>query len=167
MSEIRDVMVQYASCADQTDSAARRERLRLAEAEGQFEETFKQMVRANLQVFLVVDPVQVSSAASVSQERIPVALRLGSSSVPPPLSKPKKRATMKKRPGRPPGRLPSKLQARKATLASPHLAATGKGKKRKLLSNLPSPRRRLNMDSHSDRANATHEASSTRDLHFT
>lgn len=163
MSELRDVMVQYASCADPTESAARKERLRLAEEEGQFEETAEQMVRSNLQAPLVVVPSQVSPSASVSQERIPVALRLGPNNIPPRPSKPKKRVTGKKRLGRP----PSKPQARKAPLASPHLAATSRVKKRKLLCSRPSPRRRLNMDPLLVGANAANEVSPTRDLHVT
>lgn len=48
MGELREVMIQYASCPDPTESAARRERVRQAEEQGQFIETAEQMVRASL-----------------------------------------------------------------------------------------------------------------------
>lgn len=76
MDEIRDVMVQYASCADPTESATRRERLRQAKEAGDFEETAAQMVRSSLDLhnqgsLLKTQPVQDA------QERIPITFRLG------------------------------------------------------------------------------------------
>lgn len=166
MGELRDVMDQYASCVDPTESAARKERLRLAEEEGQFEETAEQMVRANLQVPLIVDPEQISPTAFGSQERIPVALRLGPPSLPPPPSKSKKRTTVKKRLGRPPSRPPGKSQGKKATLPSPRIAVAGRGTKRKLLRKLPSPRRRLNLDHIVENSSAIPGDSNTRPSHL-
>ncbi|KAF2594262.1 hypothetical protein F2Q70_00045682 [Brassica cretica] len=48
LEEVREVMVQYTQCADPTESAARKERLRKAEKEGQLEETAARMVQASL-----------------------------------------------------------------------------------------------------------------------
>lgn len=39
MGELREVMIQYANCPDPTESAARRERVRLAEEQGEFIQT--------------------------------------------------------------------------------------------------------------------------------
>lgn len=147
MGELRDVMVQYASCADPGESAARKERTRLAEEEGQFEETAEQMVRASLNLSAADSRKQLSPEISSSHERIPAALRLGPLSAPPPLPpKSKKRTTAKRKPGRPPGRPPGVSQARKATVPSPATRTVGRSKKRKFLTSQPSPRRRLNMD---------------------
>ncbi|CAN6971927.1 unnamed protein product, partial [Brassica rapa subsp. trilocularis] len=44
--ELRDVMVQYTSCVDPSESAARKERLRQAEENGQIEESIALMARA-------------------------------------------------------------------------------------------------------------------------
>lgn len=46
LDEVRDVMIQYTHCADPTERAARQERLRKAEEEGQLEEAAAGMVRA-------------------------------------------------------------------------------------------------------------------------
>ncbi|XP_020880718.1 serine/arginine repetitive matrix protein 1-like [Arabidopsis lyrata subsp. lyrata] len=113
MGELREVMVQYASCADPGESAARKERIRLAEAEGQFEETAEQMVRASLNLPSAENRKQTSPDLSSSHERIPAALRLGPLNAPPPLPpKPKKRSTAKRKPGRPPGRPTGASQGR-------------------------------------------------------
>lgn len=48
IGEIRDVMIQYTSCADPTESTASKERFRQAEEQGQVEETAVIMVRASL-----------------------------------------------------------------------------------------------------------------------
>lgn len=48
MRELREVMIQYANCPDPAESAARRERVRLAEEQGEFVHTAEQMVRASL-----------------------------------------------------------------------------------------------------------------------
>ncbi|KAF3524504.1 hypothetical protein F2Q69_00051902 [Brassica cretica] len=49
LEEVREVMVQYTQCADPSESAARKERFRRAEAEGQLEETAARMVQASLE----------------------------------------------------------------------------------------------------------------------
>lgn len=46
--EVREVMRQYTSCADPSESAARKERLRQAEDQGQLEDSAAQIVRASL-----------------------------------------------------------------------------------------------------------------------
>lgn len=139
-------MVQYSSCADPTESAARRERTRQAEEEGQFDEAAERMVRASLQVMSTDSPRFVSPEPIDSLERLPVAFRLGPISAPDPPQKPKKRTTSKKKLGRPPGRPPGKAKTRKGLLPSPSALIAGKGKKRKLLIAQPSPRRRLYLD---------------------
>ncbi|KAF8077306.1 hypothetical protein N665_1047s0006 [Sinapis alba] len=47
LEEVREVMVQYTQCADPSESAARRERLRKHEEEGHLEETTTCMVQAS------------------------------------------------------------------------------------------------------------------------
>ncbi|WZZ20117.1 hypothetical protein YC2023_121504 [Brassica napus] len=69
-------MTQYTSCADPTESAARKERLRQAEAQGQVEESAVQMVKASI----ARENAEAESLAAVgvsSQERIPTISRLG------------------------------------------------------------------------------------------
>ncbi|CDY46847.1 BnaA10g03310D [Brassica napus] len=69
-------MTQYTSCADPTESAARKERLRQAEAQGQVEESAVQMVKASI----VRENAEAESLAAVgvsSQECIPTISRLG------------------------------------------------------------------------------------------
>ncbi|KAH0905658.1 hypothetical protein HID58_037485, partial [Brassica napus] len=66
----------YTSCADPTESAARKERLRQAEAQGQVEESAVQMVKASI----ARENAEAESLAAVgvsSQERIPTISRLG------------------------------------------------------------------------------------------
>lgn len=48
MGELREVMIQYTSYTDPSESAARKERLRQAEEAGQLEETAAHIVRASL-----------------------------------------------------------------------------------------------------------------------
>lgn len=48
MGEVREVMNQYVACPDPTESAARRERVRLAEEQGEVEETAEMMLSASL-----------------------------------------------------------------------------------------------------------------------
>lgn len=48
MGELREVMTQYTICVDPSESAARRERLKLAEEHGKIEQTAINMVRASL-----------------------------------------------------------------------------------------------------------------------
>ncbi|EFH55652.1 predicted protein [Arabidopsis lyrata subsp. lyrata] len=150
MGELREVMIQYANCADPLESAARKERVRRAEEEGQFEETAEQMVRASLNTSSTDSPILSSSVLELSPVRIHVALRVGPLNAPPIPPKPKKRTIAKKKVGRPPGRPlgrpPGPSLTKKASIPSPRLVAAGRTKKRKLLKVLPSPRRRLIMD---------------------
>lgn len=75
IDEVRGVMAQYANCADPAESAARRERVRQAEAKGQIEESAAQIVRASLTRKTTSDSQMEKSPTS--EERVPVADRLG------------------------------------------------------------------------------------------
>ncbi|KAG7543566.1 Endonuclease/exonuclease/phosphatase [Arabidopsis thaliana x Arabidopsis arenosa] len=135
MEELREVMIQYANCPDPTESAARRERVRLAEEQGEFIQTAEQMVRASLPDQGVTTGLLTPSSEIPSQERIPVAQRLGPLNPAGGVGRGKKRATGKKKLGRPPGKKPSPKASLGVSL-----------KKRKLLSTQPSPYRRLIME---------------------
>ncbi|CAL9224803.1 unnamed protein product, partial [Arabidopsis halleri] len=135
MGELREVMIQYANCPDPTESAARRERVRLAEEQGEFIQTAEQMVRASLPGQGVTTGLLTPSPEIPSHERIPVAQRLGPLNPEGGVGRGKKRATGKKKLGRPPGKKPSPKSRLGVSL-----------KKRKLLSTQPSPYRRLNME---------------------
>ncbi|KAG5403735.1 hypothetical protein IGI04_009854 [Brassica rapa subsp. trilocularis] len=103
-------MAQYTSCADPSESAARRERLRLAEEHGEIEQTALKMVRASLAT-QQESPISEENAEPL--ERVPVRQRLG----PPPSAKqrlgplpseevsdpPNAGPIVKRKPGRPPG----------------------------------------------------------------
>ncbi|KAF3506606.1 hypothetical protein F2Q69_00003314 [Brassica cretica] len=78
-AELREVMTQYTSCADPSESAARKERLRQAEQNGQLEESVALMARASL-ANLPKRNLDVTQRAS--PERIPALLRLGSPNSP-------------------------------------------------------------------------------------
>lgn len=54
IGEVREVMRQYTACADPTESAARKERLRQAEEQVEVEEAAIQMVQANLENLLLM-----------------------------------------------------------------------------------------------------------------
>ncbi|KAG2309923.1 hypothetical protein Bca52824_021480 [Brassica carinata] len=70
--EVREAMAQYTACADQ-QSAARKERMRLAEAQGEIEETAIRMVQASKGTTPARSPpVEIPA-------RIPAVLRLGPS----------------------------------------------------------------------------------------
>ncbi|KAH0910141.1 hypothetical protein HID58_033462, partial [Brassica napus] len=73
--ELRDVMVQYTSCVDPSESAARKERLRQAEENGQIEESIALMAQQT--------ETTESGTHSNIPERTSALLRL-SSPVPPP-----------------------------------------------------------------------------------
>ncbi|CAA7058840.1 unnamed protein product [Microthlaspi erraticum] len=79
LGEIREVMVQYSSCADPSESAAHKERLRQAEETGQLEESAAQMVRASLasQAAATVLSRALASPEALSHDRIPASQRLG------------------------------------------------------------------------------------------
>ena len=77
MGEIRGYMNQYANCSDPAESAARKERLRQAEAQGQIEESAVKMVKASL-AREATEAVKLTPAdpEAEAHERIPVAERL-------------------------------------------------------------------------------------------
>ncbi|KAL0643118.1 hypothetical protein Bca4012_041408 [Brassica carinata] len=105
IGEIRDVMIQYTSCADPTESTASKELFRQAEEQGQVEETAVQMVRA----FLATQPTQTEGTETlISPTRIPALLRLGPATTPPEDQNQQDaqqqiKAATRRRPGRPPG----------------------------------------------------------------
>ncbi|KAL0680350.1 hypothetical protein Bca4012_008332 [Brassica carinata] len=132
--EVREVMLQYTSCADPSESAARRERLRQAELQGQLEESAAQIVRASLARKdtggSATIPGPSSSPTPTATMRIPAPKRLGpSASKSPDLTArvpimdrlgplldeanstdkdPTGSLTQKRKPGRPPGRRTTK-----------------------------------------------------------
>ena len=71
-------MIQYTSCPDPTESAARRERMRQAEEQGDFEETAARMVRASLDNQILV-PQSPNNPQISTHERISALQRLGTS----------------------------------------------------------------------------------------
>ncbi|KAF2546345.1 hypothetical protein F2Q70_00019352 [Brassica cretica] len=68
-------MTQYTNCADPSESAARKERMRQAEAQGDFEESAVQIVKTNL-ARASEETVPITSDP-ISQERFPISARLG------------------------------------------------------------------------------------------
>ncbi|KAF3503497.1 hypothetical protein F2Q69_00039643 [Brassica cretica] len=74
LGEVREVMLQYTSTADPTENAARRERVRQAEKQGQLEETAARIVRSSLANHAELQP---TDANVESPGRIPALLRLG------------------------------------------------------------------------------------------
>lgn len=73
--EIRGYMVQYTNCQDPTESAARKERLRQAEEQGEIEEAADRLARSNM----VPNGLQITEPfPEVSPARTPIAQRLGS-----------------------------------------------------------------------------------------
>ena len=95
IGEIREVMTKYASCVDPVESAARKERYRLAEETGQLEEAAISLAHAAL-----ANQAQQEAEMErpTSPERVPALLRLG----PSPSGKSARRSGRK--PGRPPGK---------------------------------------------------------------
>ncbi|CAF2240895.1 unnamed protein product, partial [Brassica rapa] len=78
VEEVREAMLQYTNCADPTESAARRERLRLAEAQGEVEESAALMVRASLARDATTETIDETMRATASPPaRVPIASRLG------------------------------------------------------------------------------------------
>ncbi|CAN6818538.1 unnamed protein product [Brassica oleracea] len=78
IGEVREVMRQYTACADPTESATRKERLRQAEEQVEVEEAAIQMVQANLENLSPTDGRrQRESPTPASRERVPATLRLG------------------------------------------------------------------------------------------
>lgn len=76
LGEIREVMVQYTNCADPSESAALKERLRLVETQGQLESSAAQMVRASL-ARKVTEMERPLRQETQPQDRLPIAARLG------------------------------------------------------------------------------------------
>ncbi|KAL0743275.1 hypothetical protein Bca4012_084788 [Brassica carinata] len=71
--ELHDVMLQYTSSADPTEREARKERVRQAEEQGDFEETAIQMARSSLEKA----GHQGTQQAAATPERVSVTHRLG------------------------------------------------------------------------------------------
>ncbi|XP_024004962.1 uncharacterized protein LOC112082099 [Eutrema salsugineum] len=125
IGELRDVMIRYANCEDPTENAARRERVRLAEEAGEFEETAANMVRSALATQNQQD--QSPQSEQDQQERISVSQRLGPTNEMAAVPAPRKR-------GRPPG-------AKKAHF-SPSILNGACSKKRRVMQTQQSPKRR-------------------------
>ncbi|CAA7019208.1 unnamed protein product [Microthlaspi erraticum] len=103
--EVRDVMSQYANCADPIESAARKERMRLAEERGEFEQTAVQMVRHSLRTqsqFSMQREEEVLEP--LMHERDPASQRLGPVLTDIPIEEGTIRLPAKKRLGRPPNK---------------------------------------------------------------
>ncbi|KAF3495217.1 hypothetical protein DY000_02054659 [Brassica cretica] len=71
MEEIREVMTQYSNIADPSESAARKERFRQAEEQGQIKETAEAMVRAELDA-----QTQDVQGQEVPEKRVPATHRI-------------------------------------------------------------------------------------------
>lgn len=96
--EVREAMAQYTACADPTESAARKERMRLAEAQGEIKETAIRMVQASKGTTPARSPpVEIPA-------RIPAVLRLGPSSQEETRTDGNPEPPTKRKPGRPPGK---------------------------------------------------------------
>lgn len=76
VGEVRDVMIQYTKSSDPTESAARKERMRQAEEQGEVEETALKIVRANLDA----EAEKRRLEEHTTPERIPASQRLSSPS---------------------------------------------------------------------------------------
>ncbi|CAN6850871.1 unnamed protein product, partial [Brassica oleracea] len=104
--ELREVMIQYTSCADPTESAARKERLRRAEEQGEVEKSIEQIARQ-----LMKDPRPAMELVDTEPPapRVPVAQRLGPSTQGEEnvgVTTETGRVSVKKRLGRPPTKNP-------------------------------------------------------------
>lgn len=75
--ELREVMIQYTSIADPSESAARKERLRRAEEQGEVDESAEQIAR---QLMRDQKTARGGAIPKQTQTRIPVTQRLGPSS---------------------------------------------------------------------------------------
>ncbi|KAF3578420.1 hypothetical protein DY000_02030934 [Brassica cretica] len=78
MTEVRDVMSNYANCPDPTESAARRERFRQKEEASEVEETAALMLRGSVNANL--SEVELDSPRqnlSPTPTRVPTLMRLG------------------------------------------------------------------------------------------
>ncbi|KAL0688281.1 hypothetical protein Bca4012_087958 [Brassica carinata] len=96
--EVREAMAQYTACADPTEGAARKERMRLAEAQGEIEETAIRMVQASKGTTPAWSPpVEIPA-------RILAVLRLGPSTQEETRTDGNPEPPTKRKPGRPPGK---------------------------------------------------------------
>ncbi|CAN8253802.1 unnamed protein product [Cochlearia groenlandica] len=133
LGDIRNVMVQYTSCADQSESAARKKRAQRAEELGQVEETTTQMVRTTL---LREEHKKQNLLSTIPENRVPIASRLG------PLNGSEASTSgnlaVKRKPGRPPGKRSI------ATTTEENLSHGSATKKRRIQRIQPSPRKKLN-----------------------
>ncbi|KAH0851912.1 LOW QUALITY PROTEIN: hypothetical protein HID58_094381 [Brassica napus] len=130
LGEVRDAMLQYTKCADPTESAARKERMRQAEEKGQLEETAARMVRATIAAQTLQPSHDTQDEELASSERIPALQRLGPQAIElPPENSLEDLPVLKRKPGRPPGR--------KQVQSSPRLVAGVSARKRKVLTTRP------------------------------
>ncbi|XP_048627202.1 synapsin-1-like [Brassica napus] len=152
-------MIQYTSCADPSESAARKERLRQAEQNGQFEESVAQMARASLANLPARNreddqpnspervpallrlgqppspPLQMENERIPSPTRTPALLRIGQPSGSPQVTAPPMvQDTGRRKPGRPPGS--------KRVSSSPKTLTGASSRKRKLKQTKAPPCRR-------------------------
>ncbi|WZZ22402.1 hypothetical protein YC2023_123789 [Brassica napus] len=133
LGEVREVMNQYTMCADPTESAVRKERLRQAEEQGQLEETAHMMVAA----LQAQGPLAPEEPSPSSNERVSALQRLGPQSLTDITDLAEASTdpiTTKRKPGRPPGK--------KTGNSSPQIIAGPSNKKRRTTSTKPPLSRR-------------------------
>lgn len=120
MGEVRGAMLQYISCGDPTESAARKERMRQAEEDGEVEETAIQMAKSAMarEQQPPLEPTRGDSP------RIPVLQRLGPSPHQPDRDEGPSTQQIKRKPGRPAGK--------KSQKASPLALAGASARKRRV-----------------------------------
>ena len=154
-AEVRETMLQYTQCADPTESAARRERMRMAEEKGQLEKSAIRIAQANLGGSDTIEEEPVRSVEK-SASRTPAVLRLGPPNLPLPLEGPPV-ITEKRKPGRPPGK--------RKVRQSPKTIKGSSSKKRKVQpTKPPTARRKLNTsDGQEKRQNPHSRASNSRE----
>ncbi|CAA7061571.1 unnamed protein product [Microthlaspi erraticum] len=142
--EVREVMAQYTICADPTESAARKERMRLAEENGEFEQTAIQMVIHSIRNHQqrTAEREEEKNLEPLMHERVPATLWLGPVLTDIPIEEEPSRVPAKKRLGRPPNK-------KKVIANSPPLT-----KKRRMTQVASSPKRRLLLGSTSKKSNA-------------
>ncbi|CAA7036428.1 unnamed protein product [Microthlaspi erraticum] len=138
--EVREVMAQYSNCADPVESAARKERLRLAEERGEVEQTAVQMVIHSIQT--QSQQATEETLEPLMHERLPAVQRLSFANLTDiPITEEPERIPAKKRLGRPPNKKKAGLKP---------LASMGpRGKIRKVAQIRISPKRRLTVGSSS------------------
>ncbi|WZZ30386.1 hypothetical protein YC2023_013787 [Brassica napus] len=118
VGEVREAKIQYTQCNDPTESAARKERMRRAEEEGEMEETAALMLQATL--IAPTDTLQ-SPEQQPTAERVPAALRLGPTVQPLQGSgQDASKETGKRKPGRPPGRRTVQGSPKRRSQNPPH-----------------------------------------------